>query len=103
MMRLINDFYSTPFLLKVQVFFWYESSIDTLHTQNINPNESIRDVEILCYLSDVNTMIIKHSSFNFFYAIVSVRGEWTTRMRQVFYDFTTFTEYFVLRKYLCLW
>ena len=40
-----------------------------LHTQNINLNmlkRYIKDVEIFANISDANTMIFKHSFFDFF-------------------------------------
>ena len=76
----------------------YESGGDALHTQNMNHNElsrSIRDVESLCYLSNVNTTIFEHIFLHFFDVIVLNRGGWTTCMRQVFYDLTILTECFM--------
>lgn len=46
--------------------------------------ESIRDVELVCYLSEANTTIFRHFFFNFFKVIVINRAVWTTRMKQVF-------------------
>ena len=76
---------------------------DALHTQSMNHNVligSIRDVESLCYLSNANTTIFEHNFLHFFDVIVVNRGVWTTRMRQVFYDLTTFTECFMPLQYL---
>lgn len=50
---------------RVQIF-WYEFSTDELHTQNIKQNifrRFISDVELLSYLSDANTLILKHCLF----------------------------------------
>ena len=87
---------------KIQVFR-YESGGDALHTQNMNHNvlsRSIRDAESLCYLSNANTMIFEYYFLHFSDVIVVNRGGWITRMRQVFYDLTTLTKYFMPLKYL---
>ena len=95
---LFCDLYLTSFLQKIHVF-WCESNIDTFHTQNINHNvlsRSIRYVEILCYLSDANTTIFKHSFSYFSVVIVNNCGGLTPRQTQIFDDFTTFIKCFVV-------
>ncbi len=66
MMRLINLGSSGKFLRRV----FLSSSIDTLHTQNINPNVLRRPIRDVCYFADTNTTIFKYYFlFNFFDAI----------------------------------
>lgn len=60
----------------------------------------IKYFEYLCYLSDANSLNLKHYFFNFFDVIVIYKGGRMTRMRQDFDGFATFTELFVLLKYL---
>lgn len=100
---LFCELYSTSFLQNIQDF-WYESSIDMFHTQNINQNtlsRSIRNVGFQCYFVDANMTIFKHFYFNFFDVIAISRVEWMTRKSQVFDDFMALTECCVPYQYLC--
>lgn len=100
----VKHLFLRPLLLtffeKIQVFR-YQSSIDTFLTQNINQNvlsRSIRNVKILFFLSVANTMIFKHCFFNSYDIIVINRCVWTTCMRYVFGDFTSFNQCFVIKQ-----
>lgn len=77
--------------------FWYEFSIDSLHTQNLNQNvltPSVRDVEIFRYLLEVNWTIFKRYFFNFIDFNFIYSNAWKTGMRQVFNDFSIFFSNF---------
>lgn len=85
----------TRMLRRIHVF-WNKSSIDSLYIQNINQNVlslPIINGVILCYISDANTTI----SFYAFFEIININDD--SHMKQVFDDFTTFTDCFVQHKY----
>jgi len=76
------DLYSMFFLQKIQVF-WYESGGDALHTQNINQNvlsQSIRDVKILCYLSNSREVLSRRMKVSFTFSMLSSLTEMDGRL-----------------------
>lgn len=89
----LSDLYLAMCFQKIQIF-WLDSSIDTFYNQNML-SWSTRDAKILCYLTDANTLILKHCFLTF--------SDVITRMSQVFEGFTTFTNCFVWLQCLYSW
>lgn len=90
--------------VKMLIVFKYFGTIPALTDwvwsvpKTINQNvlgRFVRDVGILYYRSDAIVMIFRYCFFYFFDVIVTNRGERSTRLRQVFDDFTTLNKCFV--------